>query len=77
MNKLKAGFITAVILVLGGGFAYSLYRYNVWGYYTVAQMIGAYGFVAGGVNLYKWLSKEEQPGTPTTYEEWATQFENK
>ena len=71
MTTLKAGFITAVILILGGGFVWSLYRYAVWSYYVAAQMLGAYGFIQAGVNLFRWLRKEENPNLPRTYEEWA------
>lgn len=71
MNTLKAGFITGVVLILGGGFVWSLYRYNIWSYYAVMQVLGWYGFVQAGINLFKWLSKPDYTAAPQTYEEWA------
>lgn len=71
MNKLKAGFITAVIVILAGGFVWSLYRSNVWSYYAAMQILGWYGFVQAGINLYRWISKPEDPNAPKTWEEWA------
>ena len=77
MNKLKAGFVSAVIVILGGGFVWSLYRSNIWSYYTAMQILGFYGFIQAGINLYRWISKPEDPNAPKTYEEWATQYEKK
>ena len=71
MNKLKAMFVTAVILILAGGFIWSLWRNSIWSYYVVMQMLGWYGYVMAGIHMYKWLSKEEDPNTPTTWGEWA------
>lgn len=71
MNKLKAGFVTTVILILLGGFTWSLWQNSIWSYYVLVQMLALYGYVVAGVNLYHWLSKEEDPNTPTTWEEWA------
>ena len=77
MNKLKAGFLSAIVLILAGGFLYSLYRYNVWSYYIAIQALGWYGWAQAGVNLYRWIAKPDNPTAPKTYEEWATQYEKK
>lgn len=73
----KAFLITGAMLSLGGGYLYSLHDYNVWSYYTAIQVLGWYGFIQAGINLYRWIAKPEDPKAPKTYEEWATEYENK
>lgn len=66
----KAFFITGAMLALGGAFLFCLHDYNIWGYYTAIQVLGWYGFLQAGINLYRWISKPEIK-EPRTYEEWA------
>ena len=75
MSVLKAGFLTSVIMILGGGFIWSLYQNSVWSYYLAMQYLGWYGFVQAGINLYRWIAKPEDPKQPKTYMDWATEYE--
>ena len=77
MSKIKAGFITAVIVVLAGGFIWSLHNNSMWSYYAAMQMLGWYGFVQAGINLFRWIGKPEDTKAPKTYMDWATEYEEK
>jgi len=59
MVRIKAFFVTAVVMVLAGGFLMVLRENNVWSYYAAMQALGVYGFVMAGLNLARWLRKEE------------------
>ena len=72
----KAFLITAVIVTLGGGFIWSLYQNNVWSYYLAMQILGWYGFVQAGINIYRWVAKPEDPKAPKSYMDWASEYEN-
>lgn len=77
MSKLKAGFIATILGILAGGFLYSLYKNNMWSYYTAIQVFGWYGLVRGTISMYEWILKPEDHKAPKTYEEWATEYKNK
>lgn len=75
MSKLKAGFIATIIVILAGGFLYSLYRNNMWSYYTAIQVFGWYGLVQAGIRLYNWILKPENPKMHKSYMDWASEFD--
>lgn len=77
MSKLKAGFIATIVVILAGGFLYSLAKNNVWSYYVAIQFFGWYGLIRAGISLYEWIMKPENPNAPKTYEEWASEYEHK
>ena len=59
MNRVKAWFVAGVMVILAGGFIWSLMRYSVWSYYTVMQVLGWYGLFQAGVHFAGWLQKDE------------------
>ena len=59
MNKIKAWFVAAVIVILAAGFVISLHSYAIWSYHTVMQVLGWYGLLQAGVHIAAWLQKEE------------------
>ena len=57
MDKGKAIFVTTVLMALLGTMLWLLFNFSIRSYYTAAQILGAYGYVMGGINLARWLCK--------------------
>ena len=51
MNKIKAWFVAAVIVILAAGFVISLHSYAIWSYHTVMQVLGWYGLLQAGAHI--------------------------
>ncbi len=60
MNKIKAWFTAAVIVILAAGFVISLHSYAIWSYHTVMQVLGWYGLIQAGVHMARWLQKDDE-----------------
>ena len=60
MSRAKAWFVAGVMVILAGGFIWSLMRYSVWSYYAVIQVLGWYGLIQAGVHFAGWLQKDEE-----------------
>ena len=72
MSKLKAYFVAGIIVVLAGGFLYSLWEHEIWSYYVVIQMLGWYGLLQAGLHMARWLMKDERPvKVKKPYFDWA------
>lgn len=59
MGKVKGYFVAAVIMALLAVVVYCLWSYSIRTYWIVTQILALYGFIVGGVNLAKWLTKAE------------------
>lgn len=72
MRKAKAYIITLAFMLILGCIIVMLYKYQIWSYYTLMQILGFYGFGAFGLRLGHWLAKpESETKQKETYEEWA------
>ena len=60
MSKLKACLVAGIIVVLAGGFLYSLWKHEIWSYYVVIQMFGWYGLLQAGLHMARWLMKDDR-----------------
>lgn len=71
MTKKKAWFVAAIIMILAGGYIWSLWNFQIRSYYLVMQALGFYGFFMAGVNMAGWLAKDEARHEKKTYQDYA------
>ena len=60
MSKLKAYFVAGIIVILAGGFLYSLWEHEIWSYYVAIQVFGWYGLLQAGLHMAGWLMKDDR-----------------
>ena len=60
MEKTKAYFITAIIVILFGSVVWLLWNNAIRSYWVMCQMIALYGFVRGAIDLGRWIARPTQ-----------------
>lgn len=60
MSKIKAYFVAVIIVILAGGFLYSLWEHEIWSYYVAIQVFGWYGLLQAGLHMAGWLMKDDR-----------------
>ena len=73
MTKGKAYFVAAIMVILAGGFLYSLWLYAIWSYYVAIQAFGWYGLAMAGLHFAGWLQKDagKEKHKKKSYFDWA------
>lgn len=59
MGKWKAYFITAIIVIFAAALIWLLWNNAIRTYWVVAQIIAAYGFIRGAIDLGKWIAQPQ------------------
>lgn len=57
MEKTKAYFITAIIVILFGSVVWLLWNNAIRSYWVVCQMVALFGFIRGAIDLGRWIAK--------------------